>query len=102
MGYEARREAGAGDRFDAGGEGGRGRIRGGRGVVIRVEGAGYDSLRQDRAQVYTWGKSRGRTRGRHDQWAGHCRAWLVETDFDAAASAGERGPDHARTGAGSL
>ena len=49
LGFAAGREAGAGDRLDAGGEGRRDRIRGGRRGDVRIEGAGHDSLRSRRA-----------------------------------------------------
>ena len=51
LGHAAGREAGAGHRFDAGGEGRGDRLRGRRRGGVRIEGAGHDPLRSRGAPV---------------------------------------------------
>ena len=58
LGHAAGRAAGAGDCFDAGGEGRRDRIRGEGAAAFGSTGAGHDSLRQSRSGNFTRGANR--------------------------------------------
>ena len=69
-------------------KGRRDRVCGGGFGLVRIEGAGLDSLRSRRPAFYARRESGRRFGRRHDQWPGRGGARDVEADFDLAETAG--------------